>query len=115
MLEQVARGMHHAHSEGILHLDLKPANILVDNEGRPRISDFGLAKRRRIRDETDIGAEARSPRDETSALLEHLALPLSQIRGTVPYMSPEMASGQTLVITPAALYLRAGGPSFTQC
>ena len=36
------------------------------------------------------------------AVLEHLVLPLSQIRGTVPYMSPEMASGQPLVITPAA-------------
>ena len=104
MLEQVARGMHHAHSEGILHLDLKPENVLVDDEGRPRISDFGLAKRRRIRDETDVSAEACSPCDETSihAVQERLALPRSQMRGTVPYMSPEMASEQTLVITPAA-------------
>lgn len=40
---QVARGLYHAHSRGVLHRDLKPNNILIDKEGCAKIADFGIA------------------------------------------------------------------------
>ena len=44
LLGQIAAGLSHAHESGILHLDLKPANILVNQEGHVAITDFGLGR-----------------------------------------------------------------------
>lgn len=45
LLRTLAEAVHYAHSLGILHLDLKPGNVLLDADGTPRIADFGLARR----------------------------------------------------------------------
>ena len=44
ILAQIARALHHAHQHQIIHRDVKPGNILIDNEGTPYLSDFGLVK-----------------------------------------------------------------------
>lgn len=71
LLAPVARAIHHAHTCGVLHRDLKPSNILLDPEGRPLVSDFGLAKRI----------------DVDSSLTQSGALV-----GTPSYMAPEQAA-----------------------
>jgi tetratricopeptide (TPR) repeat protein/tRNA A-37 threonylcarbamoyl transferase component Bud32 len=81
LVETLARAMHAAHQKGIIHRDLKPANILLDREGRPKITDFGLAKR-------IVGGG-----DLTKT---------GVIMGTPSYMPPEQASGQGRVVGPAA-------------
>lgn len=44
MFREIATGLSHAHGKGILHCDLKPANILLDQDNRPRLADFGQAR-----------------------------------------------------------------------
>jgi len=73
LLVKVARGLHYAHEQGILHRDVKPQNILVDESGEPRLADFGLAR--------DL---ARSTLTEDGDLV-----------GTPLFMAPEQLAGES--------------------
>ncbi len=77
----VARAVEHLHRHGILHRDLKPSNILIDSDGQPHVTDFGLAKA--LADD--------SQRTATGI-----------IAGTPSYMPPEQASGRHAELGPEA-------------
>jgi hypothetical protein len=69
MLREITVGLMHAHSKGVLHCDLKPANVLLDQDGKPRLADFG---------------QSRLSHEQTPAL------------GTLFYMAPEQADPQAV-------------------
>jgi serine/threonine-protein kinase len=69
----MAAGLAHLHARGLVHRDLKPANVLFDEEGRPKLADFGLARR-------TAGA---------GTLTE-----AGTVLGTAAYISPEQAAGE---------------------
>ncbi|MEP6484205.1 MAG: WD40 repeat domain-containing serine/threonine-protein kinase [Rudaea sp.] len=79
LLRIVAEAVDYAHRLGVLHLDLKPANVLIDENGTPHVADFGLARR----------------------LDSALAADNDEVSGTPSYMAPEQASPRTQRITPA--------------
>lgn len=73
LLRDVALAVHHAHENGILHCDLKPANVIIDERRRPYVTDFGLARR--------PGRDTWAKQDD------------GMTAGTPAYMSPEQAKG----------------------
>jgi len=77
---QIAGALAHAHERGILHRDLKTANIVCDREGRPKILDFGIAGRLVQEIATEV---TRSATHADSAAFA----------GTLPYMAPEVIRG----------------------
>jgi serine/threonine-protein kinase len=102
LLSTVARAVEHLHAQGVVHRDLKPSNILLDRDGQPYVTDFGLAK-------------VFVPGSEATAT--------GVIAGTPSYMAPEQASGHSSEVGPAAdiyslgaiLYeLLTGEPPFKQ-
>ena len=106
LVRKIAQGIHHAHTRGILHLDLKPANVLLDLDGIPHVSDFGLAVRIQARAEASHGSStfsitnsAELPTNPGPGVLN---MTRPQIRGTAPYMSPEMAAGRLAAVTTSA-------------
>src|SRR5262245_56167317 len=76
-IRDAAEAVHYAHQQGTLHRDLKPSNILIDRQGRVRITDFGLAKR--IEGNSDLTLTG-------------------QILGTPSYMPPEQATSKRSLV-----------------
>lgn len=68
----ISRAVHYSHNQGVLHRDLKPSNLMIDHDGRPHITDFGLAKQ----STSDSGLT------QTGVIL-----------GTPSYIAPEQAAG----------------------
>jgi TolB-like protein/Tfp pilus assembly protein PilF len=77
LIAKVARTVHYAHEHGILHRDIKPGNILLDQKGEPHLTDFGLA--RLVESESSV----------THTL---------DILGTPSYMAPEQAVGNNTAV-----------------
>jgi tetratricopeptide (TPR) repeat protein len=80
LIAKVCDAVHHAHQRGVIHRDLKPGNILVDETGQPKILDFGVARLT----ESDVQHTRQTG--------------LGQIVGTLAYMSPEQVLGDPMAL-----------------
>jgi serine/threonine protein kinase len=80
LFNHICSAVAYAHQRGMMHRDLKPGNILVDDEGQPHILDFGLAK---LTDDSE----------QTSPEAIMTSIP-GRVIGTLAFMSPEQASAQ---------------------
>ena len=118
IFEQIALAVGFAHSQGILHRDLKPLNVMVGAFGEVQVMDWGLAK--------ELSGGAALPQSEReSAVSEHAVQERLEhtfagaIMGTPGYMSPEQARGETVdartdVFSLGAIFyeLLTGAPPF---
>ncbi|MCE9530114.1 MAG: protein kinase [Planctomycetes bacterium] len=82
IIRKLAEALAYAHSQGIIHRDVKPANVMIDQQGEPHLMDFGLA--------------ARAESGEEKLTQEGVAM------GTPSYIAPEQARGEIDKVGPAS-------------
>ncbi len=92
LTRKVAEAIAYAHAHGVIHRDLKPSNILLDTQGQPRVTDFGLAKR--VEGDSSLTATG-------------------QVLGTPSYMPPEQAAGRADEVGPLADVYSLGAVLYT--
>ncbi|MCI0747389.1 MAG: protein kinase [Verrucomicrobia subdivision 3 bacterium] len=108
LTQTIAEAVHYAHQRGIIHRDLKPSNILLDSDGQPRVTDFGLAKFVVDEDEPPTSVHSRKPgrwdgiAGRTSASTAANLTLTGQVLGTPGFMPPEQASGRRGAVTKAS-------------
>jgi len=85
----IAEALAYVHARGVLHLDIKPQNILIDDEGRPRLIDFGLAR--------------------TESAWEQSGPDADKLSGTLAFMAPEQANCEGDKVGPQSDVYGLGG------
>ena len=98
VLAQAGRGLAAAHARGLVHRDFKPDNVLVDQSGRARVADFGLARTAQpgVRGESQreqIAAAATAATVLAGGTPHSLASPATALAGTPAYLAPELLDG----------------------
>lgn len=88
IVAKVARALAVIHARGILHLDIKPKNIVIDEQGEPRLIDFGLSRHEHAYSEQ---------------------IPVEGLAGTLEFMAPEQARCESQNLGPAADIFSLGG------
>ena len=115
VFEQIAQGVGYAHAAGVIHRDLKPLNVMVGTFGEVQILDWGLAK--------DIRSAERDPSIEASGTGDTASFPpamlgpaqysegtaIGAVLGTLAFIAPEQARGETDRVGPRADVFALGG------
>lgn len=119
LVEEVGRAVQHAHNRLVLHLDIKPDNILIEHDGTPKLLDFGVA---RLIGETDTGHQAFTPEYASPEQLRGDAPTVASdiyslgvllfrlVTGELPFEAPRFAPASTKIADRAQLVRRLRSP-----
>jgi len=90
---QLGAGLAAAHERGLVHRDFKPGNAIVDDEGRPRVLDFGLARKLDSKEESEASDPAMTWTEDDACALDDPLTRTGAVLGTPAYMPLEQMNG----------------------